>query len=134
MTTVYCLPGYGGRLDTGLGAALLQRGFSIAGRMTVGDFRSMRFADQVATVASDLQDKFWQPDAQVIANSFGAYLFLHAQAALPPFPGRVLLLSPIVGEFDHADQPVHFSPPLPNRLVQLVAKDQLTCPLDAQIQ
>jgi hypothetical protein len=38
-----------------------------------------------------------------------------------------------VGEFDHADQPVHFSPPLPNRLRELVAKGQLPCPVDAQI-
>jgi len=133
MTTVYYLPGYGGRLDTGLGSALLQRGYNIAGRMTVGDFRAMGFTDQVATVADDLRQNFWQPDAQVIANSFGAYLFLHAQATLPPFPGRVLLLSPIVGEFDHAEQPVHFSPPLPNRLRELVAKGQLPCPVDAQI-
>jgi hypothetical protein len=133
MSTIYYLPGYGGRLDTGLGSALLQRGFSIAGRMTVGDFRAMRFADQVATVADDLRQNFWQPDSQVIANSFGAYLFLHAQASLPPFPGRVLLLSPIVGEFDHAEQPVHFSPPLSNRLRELVAKGQLPCPVDAQI-
>jgi len=78
MTTIYYLPSYGGRLDTGLGAALLQRGNSIAGRQTLGDFRAMAFTDQVATVAADLQEHFWHADAQVIVNSFGAYLFLHA--------------------------------------------------------
>jgi hypothetical protein len=85
------------------------------------------------SVTADLQEHFWSTTSQVIANSFGAYLFLHAQASLPPFPGRVLLLSPIVGEFDHADQSVHFSPPQPNRLRDLVAKGQLPRPADAQI-
>jgi hypothetical protein len=35
----------------------------------------------------------------VVAVSFGAYLFLHAQTQLPAYPGQVLLLSPILGEF-----------------------------------
>jgi pimeloyl-ACP methyl ester carboxylesterase len=122
LANIYYLPGYGGRLDTGLGGALLKRGFNVSGRQTIGDFRALPFDEQVAVVAADLRHHFWRSDAQVVAISFGCYLFLHAQAQLPPFVGRVLLLSPIVGEFDHADQPVHFSPPLPNRLRELVAK------------
>jgi uncharacterized protein len=35
----------------------------------------------------------------VVCNSFGAYLFLRAQAGMSPFPGHLLLLSPIVGNF-----------------------------------
>jgi hypothetical protein len=50
-------------------------------------------------VAQDLRAHFWDESARVIANSFGAYLFLYAQARLPAFPGRVLLLSPIVSGF-----------------------------------
>jgi hypothetical protein len=76
--TLYLLPGYGGRLHTGLGQALLERGYDLAGRETAGDFRHLKFLDQIATVAEDLQTHFWRPDAQVIANSFGAYLFLNA--------------------------------------------------------
>jgi hypothetical protein len=38
--TVYYLPGYGGQLGTGLGRALMDRGFDVAGRETRGDFRS----------------------------------------------------------------------------------------------
>jgi len=82
----------------------------------VGDFPSLRFADQVVTVADDLQDNFWHLDAQVITNSFGAYLFWHAEATLPTSSGRVMLLWPIVNVFCHTSQLVHFSPPLPNRL------------------
>ena len=32
----------------------------------------------------------WRPDAQGVAVSFGAYLFLYAQLHLPAYLGRVL--------------------------------------------
>ena len=124
-TTFYYLPGYGGRVHTGLGQALLSRGVDLAGRETVGDFRGMRFMDQIETVAEDLQTHFWREDAHVVANSFGAYLFLNAQSLIPPFPGKVLLLSPIVGEFAKPDQLTHFMPPYPTRLMDLVASQFL---------
>ena len=97
LQTIYYLPGYGGQLATGLGRALMDRGFDVTGRETRGDFRSMPFDEQIQTVMRDLQDHFWREQAQVICNSFGAYLFLHAQTEMASFPGRVLLLSPIVG-------------------------------------
>lgn len=117
--TVYYLPGYGGRLSTGLGQGILQRGFNVAGRETVDDFKHLPFMEQVEVVADDLKSHFWSASDCVIANSFGAYLFLNAQAQMPAFPGQVLLLSPIVGEFeDEANQRV-FSPPYPERLKSL---------------
>ena len=133
MNNIYLLPGYGGRLDTGLGGALLQRGFNVSGRETIGDFRALPFNEQVAVVAADLRHHFWHNDAWVIANSFGCYLFLHAQAQLPPFVGRVLLLSPIVGEFTQPDKVMNFSPPHHTRLSQLAKEGLMPCPLDAQI-
>jgi hypothetical protein len=131
--TVYYLPGHSGRLHTGLGEALMSRGLNLAGRETVGDFRSIRFMDQVQTVAEDLRTHFWRDDAQVVANSFGAYLFLNAQSVLPPYPGKVLLLSPIVGAFDHPDKPVGFSPPMPTRLMDMATSGELSCPSQAEI-
>lgn len=114
--TLYYLPGYGGQLSTGLGAALLARGFNIAGRETRDGFKDLPFLEQVQTVADDLTQHFWREDALVIANSFGAYLFLNAQAQLSSFPGKVLLLSPIVGEFVNEEHGTTFSPPYPERL------------------
>ena len=131
--TVYYLPGYGGRVHTGLGQALMNRGASLAGRETTGEFRTLRFMDQIQTVAEDLQSHFWREDAQVVANSFGAYLFLNAQSLLPPFPGKVLLLSPIVGAFDHPDKPMSFSPPMPTRLMDLATAGKLPRPAQAEI-
>lgn len=72
-------------MATGLGQALAARGFDIAGRETRGDFKNAGFTAQVEMVANDLQTHFWEPDAKVIANSLGGYLFLHAQSRLPPF-------------------------------------------------
>ena len=131
--TIYYLPGYGGRVHTGLGQALLSRGVDLAGRETVGDFRGMRFMDQIETVAEDLQTHFWREDAHVVANSFGAYLFLNAQSLIPAFPGKVLLLSPIVGEFAKPDQLTHFMPPYPTRLMDLATAGKLPTPAQAEI-
>ena len=122
--TIYYLPGYGGLLATGLGAGLLARGLDVTGRQTVDEFKALPFQEQVDLVAQDLQAHFWHADARVVANSFGAYLFLHAQAQLPPFPGRVLLLSPIVGEFANEDSQMNFVPPRVEKLHALVQSGQ----------
>lgn len=126
--TLYYLPGYGGELATGLGRALMDRGFDVTGRETRGDFRRLPFDEQITTVGQDLKDHFWHDEARVICNSFGAYLFLHAQTQMPPFPGRVLLLSPIVGEFTNAQARTSFSPPRPTRLKDLAEVNDLTVP------
>jgi hypothetical protein len=115
--TVYYLPGYDGRLATGLGEGILQRGFKVAGRETVGDFKHLPFMEQV----------------EVVANSFGAYLFLNAQAQMPAFPGKVLLLSPIVGEFEDEANHRVFSPPYPDRLKSLATAGAFPRPNQAQI-
>lgn len=108
---IYYLPGMGGRLNVGLGAALSLRGFELAGRETVGDFKKLRFGDQVNAVKQDLAERFWKPEARVIANSFGGYLFLHAQLGLESFPGRVLLFSPVIGSTAENATGVRFYPP-----------------------
>ena len=132
-TTLYYLPGHGGRVETRLGEALRHRGWAVTGRETVGEFRTLRFQDQVDTVAQDLTEHFWHEDAQVVCNSFGAYLFLHAQAQLNPFPGRVLLLSPIVGAFEDVEKQMHFRPPKAEHLMRLSAEGRYTTPSRIEI-
>ena len=92
--SIYYLPGHGGRLSTGLGEALLSRGYSVSGRETAGEFKDIPFSQQITIIAEDLKTHCWDEDARVIANSFGAYLFLNAQALMSPYVGKVLLLSP----------------------------------------
>ena len=57
--TIYYLPGHGGRLGTGLGQALLSRGYNVSGRETVGDFKDIPFSQQVAIIAEDLRTHYW---------------------------------------------------------------------------
>lgn len=131
--TIYYLPGRGGQLLTGLGEALTSRGLQVTGRETLGQFRELSFAQQVSVIANDLQTSFWEEDSLVIANSFGAYLFLHAQAQLPPYPGRVLILSPIVGEFESHESGTVYSPPYPKRLGELASQGTFPRPRNAHI-
>ena len=134
--TVYYLPGHGGLIGTGLGQALLERGYDVTGRETVGEFKNVGFASQVEIVANDLKEYFWREDAKVIANSFGAYLFLHAQALIDePYIGQVVLLSPIVGEFANDDQarPMNFIPPYAERLLELAQSGKFPVPMNCEI-
>ncbi len=131
--TVYYLPGFGGQLGSGLGQGLLSRGFEVTGRETRGDFKQLPFKQQVETVADDIQQHFWDKDAFVVANSFGAYLFLHAQSVMAPYVGNLLLLSPIVGDFRNEQVNMGFVPPFPEKLLQLAEAGEFPKPLKCQI-
>ena len=130
---IYYLPGWAGRLSTGLGQALMDRGFDVTGRETRGDFKDLSFTDQVETVKEDLLKHFWSEGSCVIANSFGAYLFLHAQASLEPYPGKVLLLSPIVGGFAYDETGRFFSPPQEHKLSKLAEAGQFPVPMNCEV-
>ena len=119
--TIYLLCGHGGRITNDLGQELSRRGYDVVGRETVGDFKRLDFNEQVAMIAEDLKANFWHEDARVIANSYGAYLFLHAQAMRDAFIGKVMLLSPIVGEFSNEDIRMGFIPPYSKRLFELAS-------------
>ena len=133
LNSVYYLTGMGGRFDSGLGQALLRRGLEISGRELVDEFRRMNFQHQVDLVSEDLLRHFWQKDARVIANSFGAYLFLHAQAQMEPYIGKVILLSPIVGEFSNEETLMNFIPPRADKLLQLVEAGSFPIPRDCEV-
>jgi len=131
--SIYYLPGHGGRIETGLGEALHSRGFDVVGRETIGEFKKLPFNEQVALIAKDLTASYWHEDDRVIANSFGAYLFLHAQELMQPYIGRVLLLSPIVGEFWNDDTMMGFSPPQAGRLLELATGGTYPAPKHCEI-
>ncbi len=130
---IYYLPGRGGRVDEGLGSALQSRGFTVYGRHLFGEFQRLKFSDQIQVIAMDLQQGFWNENSLVVANSFGAYLFLHAQTLLDPFPGKVLLLSPIIGATAAPGNGPRFSPPFADRLHQLVQAGELPIPTRCEI-
>ena len=100
----------------------------VTGRETTGEFRDLKFQSQIDAIAEDLRANFWYEDSKVIANSFGAYLFLHAQAQLEPYIGKVMLLSPIVGEFENEGIGRRFIPPRANRLFELARSGSYPTP------
>jgi predicted alpha/beta hydrolase family esterase len=131
--TIYLLPGHGGRLTNGLGQALASRGYEVVGRETVGEFRKLPFNAQVETIAQDLKANFWHKDACIIANSFGGYLLLHALSKQESFSGKMLLLSPIVGEFSSDEIGVGFIPPYATRLYELASQGLYPAPSQCEI-
>lgn len=131
--TIYYLPGWGGRLDSGLGEVVRNRGFDVTGREASGNLRQLTFQQQIDAVENDLRTHFWYEEARTLVNSFGAYLFLHAQAQMAPFPGKVLLLSPIVGDFQNNDTRMGFVPPRPERLLGLAQAGAFSSPRQAEI-
>ena len=130
---VYYLTGMNGQLRTGLGQGLLSRGLEVTGRELVGNFRKLDFQQQVELIADDLRDNFWHEDSHVIANSFGAYLFLHAQAQMEPYIGKVMLLSPIVGEFGNEESQMNFIPPRADKLRLLAQSGSFPVPKQCEI-
>lgn len=131
--TIYYITGMGGRLDKGLGRGLLDRGFNLKGRELYGDFKKYDFQLQIDLIAKDLTSHFWDEDCCVIANSFGAYLFLNAQAQMKPYVGRVILLSPIVGEFSNDEALMTFVPPRAGRLYELAKNGEFHSPKNCEI-
>ncbi len=49
------------------------------------------------SIKNDLTTMFWHRDARAIGHSYGGYLLMHALAELGAFPGRILLLSRVLG-------------------------------------
>ena len=134
MRPSYLLPGRGGRLNAGLGLVLKAKGYHLSGRETLGDFAKLPLHMQAQAIADDLQGKFWDGSAQVIANSYGAYLFLFAQSLMPAFPGKVILLSPVIGAVTGSSiGKAGFAPPYADRLMALARLGELVVPEHCEI-
>jgi len=131
--SVYYITGMGGQLLTGLGQGLIDKGFNVEGRELIGDFKKLRFQAQLDIIADDLTNRFWHTDSCVIANSFGAYLFLNAQAQIKPYPGKVILLSPILGDFSNEETLTTFVPPFAGRILELAKGNKFPAPLNCEI-
>lgn len=130
---VYYITGMGGRLHTGLGKGLLDKGFKVEGRELFGEFRQLRFQQQVDTIANDLSNHHWHENSCVIANSFGAYLFLNAQSQIQPYIGKVILLSPIVGDFSNTETLTTYVPPFAGKIFELAKEKKFPVPKNCEI-
>jgi len=125
---VYLLPGREETFADNLAKSIESLGLTLCGREIVRDFARLRFAEQLALIKSDLQTAFWKPDAKIVARSYGAYLLLNTLAEMNPFPGRILLLSPVLGVAVANDGFYVSRPPRAERFVKLVENRDFPSP------
>ena len=130
---IYYLTGRGGQLHTGVGQGLIDRGFKISGREMSGTFDTLAIQNQVNFIKGDLQADFWHRDAKIIAVSYGAYLLLHTLADLEPYPGSILLLSPVLGGVINSVEMRYYSPPRSDKLMKLAGKEKFPKPREIEI-
>ena len=72
-------------------------------------------------------------DGNLIANSYGAYLFLLTLIDQPPFNIRVLLLSPVLGRAISEERMLFSRPPREKTLHQAIAEQRLGVPNHMEI-
>ncbi len=131
--SIYYLPGRGGELRAGLGITLSDRGYRVQGREVTGDLAAYDFQEQINLIRLDLREHYWHPGAEVVAVSYGAYLLLHALIEMNSYPGRVLLLSPILGGVTHEKSFSSFTPPRAERLMKRVYAGKFSRPASLEI-
>lgn len=119
---IYLTPGRNEDLDGDLGLMIRERAAIVGGRALVGDFIQQPFSRQLALISEDLKHYFWDCQAILVGRSYGAYLLLHALADLEPFPGYVLLFSPVLGQALSPDLRSGSKPPRAQKLLQLAQK------------
>lgn len=93
---IFYFTGAGGDHRTGLGAHLASLGTAYGGLSLSGAFIRYPFEEKLNVIRNVLV-QIDMPEAAVVANSMGAYYLLHSLVDQPPFQGRVLLLSPVLG-------------------------------------
>ena len=130
---LYFIPGRAERLDEGLGRQMGNMGYEVHGREILSDFACLRFQEQLALVRSDLQADFWHLEDVVVGRSYGAYLLLHTLADLEPFPGKILLSSPVLGAGLTRNGFYGSCPPRSERLIKLAESNEFPAPRHMEI-
>ncbi len=125
---LYFIPGREELLDGQRGQLLASMGYAVYGREIVSDFARLGFSEQLAVVKSDLQQGFYHPEGILVGRSYGAYLLLHTLADMAPFPGKILLSSPVLGAAVAKGGFFGSRPPRSERLIDLAAHGAFPSP------
>jgi alpha-beta hydrolase superfamily lysophospholipase len=96
---IYLLPGRKSKLNCPLGNNIVKLGYDVCGREIRNEFELYRISKQIDIICQDIKNNFWGEEFKLIGRSYGGYLMMHALIEfLPdPYPGKVLLLSPVLG-------------------------------------
>ncbi|MFK5985327.1 MAG: hypothetical protein QM479_07865 [Pseudomonadota bacterium] len=130
---IYFLPDRGDSIKGEIGTTITSFNFDLYAREYIPPFASLSFTYQLVQIKKDLESYFWKTNSKLIAHGYGAYLLLQALAELEPFPGHILLFSPILG-VTIEDHPLFMSrPPRAKHLLQLAEKGQFPKPNSLEI-
>ena len=124
--TIY-ISGLGGNANKGLGEYLKLVDPNRIGLSVNKTFLNLPFLQQVAVVRN-LIDEFDSSNTGVIANSYGAYLVLHALIDAPRYHSRIMLLSPAIGGAMNQESMVYVRQPSTNRFEQALTDKTITKP------
>ncbi len=124
---VYLRPGRGNRLRD-LGDLVCDLGFDGYGRELAPPWARLGFTEPIRLIQHDLAAAFWDAGARLIGHSYGAYLLLHALADREPFPGRILLLAPVLGAALDAQRLYLARPPRADKLLRLAQNHEFPTP------
>jgi len=96
---IYLLPGRRTPFTKTPGKNLTDMGYLFMGRELVGEFEYAPISHQLSVICDDIKKYFWSKDSVIIGRSYGGYLAMHTLIEFLPlkYPGRVLLLSPVLG-------------------------------------
>ncbi len=96
---IYLLPGRKSKFDGSLGNNIIKLGHDIYGREIRDEFELYPISKQIDIICQDIKNNFWGEEFKLIGRSYGGYLMMHALMEFLPdvYPGKVLLLSPVLG-------------------------------------
>jgi hypothetical protein len=97
MPIIYYLPGRGESVFDHVGKAIQKLGFKVFGRDLMPDFINYNISQQVEIIKKDVKQYISEKGSALIARSYGAFLLLQSLSEMPPFPGKILLFSPVLG-------------------------------------
>lgn len=129
----YLVSGRMETLEEPLGKAFTDCGYHIFGREIVPPFSHLRFTDQLSLIKEDIETGFFHADALLAGRSYGAYLLVQALMMLPPFPGKIVLFSPVLGEARTSSNHFRTRPPRAKRLVHVCEKGGFPPPFSMEI-
>lgn len=129
---VIYITGRGGDANKGLGAYLKTLDTNRIGLSMNSQFLKLDFQNQV-DVVSKLIGEFDSSNTRIIANSYGAYLCLHALIDAPSYLSHFLLLSPAIGAALNEQTLAYSRMPGCQKYNFAVAEERLTKPASLAI-
>lgn len=121
------MPGRGNKLSE-IGELVNSYNYDVCGREFIPPFSRVKFSEQLYIIQKDLQAYFWHVNAKLIGHSYGGYLLLHALSEMEPFPGRILLFSPVLGPAMDKKRLFISYPPRSKKLLALAKTDNFPIP------